>query len=76
MFLFLGDIMEFLNTLLEYLQSDWVAAVTGVVTAATAITALTPTTADDKIVNFVLKILNILAGNFLKNTNADTDPVE
>ena len=36
----------------------WIAAVTGIVTACTAITALTPTQSDDKIINFVLKILN------------------
>ena len=28
----------------------WVAAVTGVITAATAVTALTPTKSDDKII--------------------------
>ena len=41
----------------------WIAAVTGIVTACTAITALTPTKSDDKIINFVLKILNVLSGN-------------
>lgn len=49
----------------------WLAAITSVVTAATAITALTPSTVDDKIINGVLKVLNILAGNFAKNKNAD-----
>ena len=49
----------------------WITAAMTVVTAATAITAITPTTADDKIVNVLLKILNFLAGNFGKNTNAD-----
>jgi hypothetical protein len=42
----------------------WVAAVT-------AITALTPTKADDKILGFALKVLNFCAGNVLKNTNKD-----
>lgn len=50
---------------------DWIVAITAVVTAATAITSLTKTTSDDKIVNALLKVLNFLAGNFLKNKNAD-----
>jgi len=49
----------------------WVAAVTGVITAATAVTALTPSKSDDKIIGFVLKILNFCAGNVLKNVNKD-----
>jgi hypothetical protein len=49
----------------------WVAAVTGIITACTAITALTPTKTDDKILGFALKILNFCAGNVLKNTNKD-----
>lgn len=49
----------------------WLSAVTAVVTAATAITALTPTQTDDKVINMVLKVLNILAGNVGKNKNAD-----
>lgn len=49
----------------------WVNALTILVTAATAVTALTPTQADNKVVNVLLKILNFIAGNFLKNKNAD-----
>lgn len=49
----------------------WVHAITGVVTAATAITALTPTKADDQIIGMILKVLNLLAGNVAKNKNAD-----
>jgi len=49
----------------------WVNAITALVTAATAITALTPTRADDKYVSLALRVLNTIAGNFLKNKNAD-----
>lgn len=42
---------------------QWVLAVTSVVTAASAVTALTPTKADDKIRSALLKILNFLALN-------------
>lgn len=63
--------LSFLVTLLAQ-APVWLVAITGVVTAATAITALTPSTSDDKIINTVLMILNILAGNFGKNTNADS----
>jgi hypothetical protein len=51
----------------------WLTAITGIVTAATAITALTPTTADDKALNIVLKVLNLLAGNVGRNRNADAE---
>lgn len=51
----------------------WLAAVTSVVTAATAITALTPSTSDDKVIDSVLRVLNVLAGNVGKNKNADEE---
>jgi len=57
---------EFMNN-----AGDWILALTAVVTAATAITALTPTKTDDKIINKILRVLNILAGNVGKNKNAD-----
>lgn len=67
--------MEFIQQIIDFFASAkfeaWLIAITGVVTAATAITALTPTTVDNKIVNGFLKILNLLAGNVLKNKNAD-----
>ncbi|MDP6249652.1 MAG: hypothetical protein QGH26_02370 [Candidatus Pacebacteria bacterium] len=50
---------------------EWVQALCGLVTAATAVTALTPSKADDTIINSILKVLNLLAGNFGKNINAD-----
>ena len=62
---------------MDMLMSVWlmipecVQAICGVVTAATAITALTPTKSDDRIISVVLKVMNFLAGNVLKNTNAD-----
>jgi len=48
-------------------------AVTGMVTAATAITAVTPSKSDDKVLDAVLKVLNVLAGNVAKNKNKDAD---
>lgn len=64
--------METFSQIIEALP-DWLVAITAVVTAATAITALTPTKTDDKIINSVLAVLNFLAGNFLKNKNADAE---
>lgn len=61
-------ILEFVST--EQFQ-DWLFAITGLVTAATALTALTPTTVDNKVVNVLLKVLNLVAGNVLKNKNED-----
>lgn len=57
----------------EFIQSfpTWLVALTAVVTACTAITAITPTKTDDKIISKVLAVLNLLAGNFGKNKNAD-----
>lgn len=49
----------------------WIVAATTVVTAATAITALTPTNKDDAVLGRLLKVLNILSGNFLRNRNKD-----
>lgn len=65
--------MDFVLQLFSNLESwqGWIMAVTGVVTSATAITALTPTKTDDAVISVVLKVLNFVAGNFLKNKNAD-----
>jgi hypothetical protein len=64
-----------LQTILDFYNSgslgNWVAAITATVTAATAITAMTPTTADDKVMGMILKALNFMAGNVGKNKNAD-----
>ena len=49
----------------------WIAAVTSVVIAATAITALTPSRSDDVWLDRLLRVLNVLAGNVGLNRNAD-----
>ena len=62
--------MEMIMTMFGQLP-DWVNALTGIVTSATALTVLTPTRSDDKILDWILKILNFVSGNFGKNTNKD-----
>jgi len=59
--------------MIEFLTDlpNWILAITTLVTASTAVTALTPTKSDDKWIGIVLKVLNVLAGNVGKNTNAD-----
>jgi len=59
--------------MLEFLLqfTNYAAPITAVITAATAITAITPTKTDDRIINIILKVLNFAAGNFLKNKNKD-----
>lgn len=57
---------EFLSSIATY-----IAPVTAVITAATAITAVTPTKIDNKIIDILLRVLNIFAGNFLMNKNKD-----
>lgn len=49
----------------------WVSVITIVVTAANGITMIFPSTANNAFLNAVLKILNFLAVNVLKNRNAD-----
>ena len=51
----------------------WISVITAVLTAATAVTAITPTKVDNQVVNFLLKVLNFVAGNILKNRNADAN---
>lgn len=59
---------------MEWLEAwpAWLTAITGLVTAATAVTALTPSKSDDKVMNAVLRVLNVLAGNVAKNRNKDS----
>jgi hypothetical protein len=49
----------------------WVSAITIIVTAANGITMLFPSTANNAFLGAILKILNFLAINVLKNKNAD-----
>ena len=41
----------------------WIAAATSVVTAASAVSAITPTPKDDNMLSGVLRVLNVLALN-------------
>lgn len=49
----------------------WLAAITTLCTAATAVTILTPTKTDDAVLSKILWALNLVAGNFARNKNAD-----
>ena len=62
--------MEFITTLVEAAPA-WLVAITALVTALSGITALTPTKTDNKVVNVLLTILNVLSLNIGKNKNAD-----
>ena len=50
--------------------------ITSAVTIATAITAVFPTVTQYPVVNVVLRILNVLAGNIGTNKNADDVPAK
>jgi|TARA_R110000803_G_scaffold115775_4_gene184313 hypothetical protein len=57
---------------MEFLLSvDWIVVIPQLMAIATIITALTPTTVDNVIVDKIAKVLNFIAGNILKNKNAD-----
>tara|TARA_Y100000310_G_scaffold91161_1_gene88451 strand:- start:833 stop:1030 length:198 start_codon:yes stop_codon:yes gene_type:complete len=49
----------------------WIAALTAFVTAAAGIAALTPTRADNKVIDMLLRVLNVLAINVGQAKNAD-----
>ena len=51
--------------------NDWALLITGIITVATAVTAGTPSKSDNKTLNSILTILNIVAGNIGKNKNED-----
>ena len=48
---------------------NYIEIITAIVTIASVITAATPNQADNKIVDFLVKLLNVLAINFGKNKN-------
>jgi len=58
--------MEWINDL-----PDWLIAIMGVITSATAVTALLPNKTPNKILNGILDAMNMLAGNVLRNKNRD-----
>ena len=52
---------------------SWLVAATTIVTTLSAVTALTPTRSDDKVINSILTVLNILSLNIGANRNADAE---
>ena len=52
---------------------SWLVAATTIVTTLSAVTALTPTRSDDKVINSILTVLNILSLNVGANRNADAE---
>ena len=61
-------LIQLFGTDLVVTISVWVGVIVGL---ANAITAALPSVKDNKIYNFVMKILNYLAVNIGKNKNAD-----
>lgn len=59
--------------MIEFIDSipTWINALLLLFAGAKAITILTPSRSDDKVVDIVLRGLNLLAGNFGKDKNAD-----
>tara|TARA_X000001382_G_scaffold104037_1_gene79018 strand:+ start:223 stop:414 length:192 start_codon:yes stop_codon:yes gene_type:complete len=51
---------------------DILAAAGTVCVAANSITVLTPSKSDDKVLGWILSIINFLSMNFGKNRNKDT----
>ncbi len=62
-----------METFLKFFEGlpVWVTVLTSVFIALNGVTALTPSSADNRFVNAVLKVLNFLSGNVLLNKNAD-----
>ena len=61
---------EVINAFLDQLPA-FVQVGFAVVTGAAAIAAVTPTQVDNQLVDVVLRVLNILGGNFGQAKNAD-----
>ena len=49
----------------------WINALLSICVSATGITILTKNNYDNKVLNIIIKILNILAGNILRIKNSD-----
>ena len=56
---------------MEVMFDAYWPVVTAIVTAFTAITAVTPSKSDNMILDNILRFMNLLAGNVLKNKNLD-----
>lgn len=59
-------------TILGYSLGEIFVVITAIVFVANLITMMTPTKADDKVVDMLLTVMNFLALNVFKNKNADT----
>lgn len=61
--------------MIEFIDSipTWVNALLLIFAGAKAITIMTDTRSDDKIVDAILRVLNLLAGNFGKDKNKDSE---
>lgn len=68
------SIYDKIDSFLDNLPT-WLVFATTVVTAATSFTAMTPTGSPNKILNVILRVLNVLSGNVGKNKNADDTTV-
>ena len=56
------QIVTALTSFFEHVPA-WLAAATSLVTAASAVSAVTPTPKDDKVLGGILRVLNVLALN-------------
>lgn len=66
-------IIFFTNPSFIETMHQWLFAFTSVVTAASAVTALTPSSADDRIRRYLLAVLNFLALNIGNAGRKDKD---
>ncbi|HXZ68754.1 MAG TPA: hypothetical protein VEH07_09215 [Alphaproteobacteria bacterium] len=56
------QIVSVLTSFFDHVPA-WLAAATSLVTAASAVSAITPTPRDDQVLSGVLRVLNVLALN-------------
>jgi len=64
--------MELINSILAIAEAWW-PIVTQIVTVAAMIAVMTPSKSDDRIVQFILDIINKLGLNIGKAKNADSE---